>query len=265
MFKVTHLLLPGLTVLAMVLTYANSGPIALATDAASPAATSQQAAQISNLQARGDREIDRRLASLNEVATKINLLLKLTPNEKTALTTQIQGQITSLTALKAKIDADTDLTTLRTDLQSVVKSYRIYAVYIPEIHILAAADRLDSVIDQLTKLQATLQTDIQSEQAQEQSVSLMESEISIIQSKLADAKLQSQNVTKLAASLTPQGYPTNKFAMQGARADLQAGQQDLVAALQQAKLIIQRLKLLGVKKPASASASSSAASTSAQP
>src|SRR5260221_6677463 len=107
---------------------------------ATPPATTRGAAKalaaqedkMARLKTRAENEIDRRVAGLTKLIDRINGIQRLSADQKTTLVSQLQAEISALNSLKAKIASDTDIATLRTDVQSIVKSYRIYALFIPK-------------------------------------------------------------------------------------------------------------------------------------
>lgn len=199
-----------------------------------------------NLKERADKEIDRRVASLTKLISRINDMKRVTADQKTTLTTQVQNAITSLTALKAKIDADTDITTLQTDVKSVITEYRVYALLIPEIEIIAAADRELDLSDKLSSISGKLQARIQDAQSKGKDVSSLQTMLSDMQAKISDSKTQAQNAINTVSALTPEGFPNNKPILQSARPMIKTSHEDLVAAGKDAKSIIQGLRALGV-------------------
>jgi hypothetical protein len=221
-------------------------PVVFAQKPATKAAAAQDAL-ISRLKTRADAEITRRVDALTALLTKINAMKRLTSDQKTAFSNGIQSQITSLNTLKTKIDADTDIATLRTDVQSIVKAYRIFALYLPQVNILSHADRILSVVDQMNAVSAKLQTRIDEVQAAGKDTSAMKSLMTDRASKLTDATTQANNAITAVVSLTPDGYPGNKTAMQGARGMLQTARQDLVKALQDMQQIRELLRRAGIQ------------------
>lgn len=201
-----------------------------------------------SLKARADREIARRVENLNGLIGRINSTKKLTLDEKTTLAAQVQSEITDLTALKTKIDADTDAAAIKTDVKSVVASYRIYALFLPKIQLLAAADRLAGTADRISSVSAQLQQRVTDLQKIGVDTTALQASLSDMQSKVADAKTQSQNAIALVLPLVPAGYPANKSVIQNARTLLQKGQQDLVAAVKDAKSVLQATKVEKAKE-----------------
>lgn len=203
--------------------------------------------QITCIKSRADQEIDRRVASLNKLISKVNEVKKVSDSQKNTFIAQIQSEISSLNALKSKIDADTDVSILRTDSKSIFGSYRIYLLFIPRTNILVAADRMSQIADDMSQLVQKLQVRIQQAQSQGKDVSAMQASLTDMQAKLADAKTQYQNAENLVTSLVPdQGNKTNltsnNTAIQNAKTDIKTGAQDLKAARDDAESIVRSLK-----------------------
>jgi hypothetical protein len=204
-------------------------------------ATTRVENHIDNLKARAEKELTRRLNALNKLATSLQNVKRLSADQKTTMIADVQTQITSLTALQTKINQDTDEATLKADVQSIVKSYRIYALYMPKIEILVAADKILSTNDTLTTLATVLQTQITSAQTKGQDVTALNALLADMQAKIADAKTQSQNAITTVTPLTPDGYPANKTSLTSARDMLKVARSDSRAALADAKKIIKSL------------------------
>lgn len=222
-------------------------------------ASARGAQRITNVKTRAEEEIDRRIAALNKLLTRLGNIKKLTADQIASFTTQIQAEITSLTALRAKIDADTDLATLLTDRKSIVSSYRVYVVFMPQIGLLAAADRMDTVALQMSSISAKLQTRIQTAQTNGKNVTALQAALTDLQSKLADEKVQTAAVVTEVVPLTPAGYPGNKTVILDARSKIKAGEADLKASRQDIKTIILGLRSFNTKLTVSGAPSGTSA------
>ena len=140
-------------------------------------------------------EIDRRVSSLNGLTNLINQIRKISDAQRVTLLTQVQIEVGQLTDLKSKIEAEIDATNLKSEKQSVVDLYRIYALFVPKIQIIANADKVISISDALiTKTSDTT-----------------------LQKIISDSKTKAQDVLGLVISLTPEGYPGNKTSLTKAR------------------------------------------------
>lgn len=200
-----------------------------------------QANRLQLIISKSDSAIAQRLTSLQDASTKINGLVKLSSAQKTQFTGEITTDINGLTSLKTKIDADTDVTTARADYKTIFTTYRIYAEFLPQVHLLVASDTMDVTADKLSDLATKLQARIQAAGNPSNLTSLL----SDMQAKIADARTQYSNVQSQVTSLTPQSYdndPTGTTAtLKNARSEIQTGASDLKAALADAKQIISSL------------------------
>lgn len=206
---------------------------------------SNQAAKIVKIKTRAEAEIDKRLASLNSALAKISTAKKLPESDKANFSAQIQAATSKLNALRAKIDADTDLAILRTDAKSIFNDFRVYAVFLPQIHLLAAADTMEVTADNLTTLAGKLQVRLQAAQSKGKDVSQLQTLLTDTQAKIADAKTQYSAVINEVIFLTPTSYPGSNATLKDARAKIKVGTQDLRAARQDAKQIVAGLKAMG--------------------
>ena len=212
---------------------------------------------------KGDKEIDRRVQALGELNTRIDAMQRVTANFKQTLTTNIQNQITGLNQLKTKIDADTDVATLKVDVKTITDSYRIYMLVMPQARIAASADREVTLITMMNQLGAKLQARISAAQSAGSNVSALLAALTDMSTKLSDASTQSQAAVSVSAGLAPDAgdktkQTQNAAALKTARADVQVAQKDLVAARKDAETIVKGLKSL----PAvSASATTTVSST----
>jgi|SRR3989344_3240665 len=196
---------------------------------------------------RANREIDRRIKNLTALGARISEAKKISADAKASFKGTIQAEITSLTGLKAKIAVDTDSVTLKADVQSITKSYRIYALIMPQIAILAHADRVLTIADAMTVLAAKLQTRIAEAQSAGQNITLAQAKLSDLNEKIGDARAEAQASMALVTSLTPDNgdrtkMQSNTQALQDARAKLRVAQTDLEKARKDARDIVKIVK-----------------------
>jgi len=226
---------------ALALSTLLSTPLALA---ASPIPTPNAAARLTAVQTKGDADINARLTSLNTLISKLGETKKLTTDQQTALTTEMQGEVTSLTALKTKLDADTDLATARADFATIFSAHYIYAFYLPRVERIVAADaELDSVTT-LGTLATTLQSYIDQAQTAGNDVTALQAKLNEMKSKTTDAETLAQTALDSLRPLTASGYPANKTTIQTAGTTLKTGRIDLETARSDAKSLVASLKLL---------------------
>jgi hypothetical protein len=205
---------------------------------------------------RGDTEIDRRTKALTDLNTRIQAMQKVTDTFKTGISASITNEVNTLATLKAKIDADTDLATLKTDIQSITASYRVFALVLPQGRIAAAADREVTLVSMMSTLGTKLQARIATAQQGGATTTAMTSALTDMATKLQDAQTQAEASVTASASLAPDGgdktkMAANAAALKTARADLAAAQKDLVAARADVTTIVKGLAKLSATTSAS--------------
>lgn len=226
----------------------------------------QQAAMMQKILTTANTEITARINSLNDLISKINSIKNVSAADKASITLTTQNEISTMTALKAKIDTDTGTTTLRADLKSITADYRIYALIEPQLEILTAADRIDQIISLMATVQTKLQTRITALQSAGKDASALIATLADVSAKITDAQTQSSSAVSLTASLTPdQGDATvaaaNAAAIKSARADIKTGNSDLQAAYKDLNSIVFGIKGLTPKASLSATTTVSASTT----
>lgn len=204
----------------------------------SAAKQSLEQTKITDLSARGAKEIDRRIAALTALKTKISGLKKLTADQKADLTGQIQANIVELTALKTTISADTTLADLQKDVKTIVSDYRIFALFMPKVNLLASCDRANEVVDSLTALSAKLQTKVTTAKTAGKDVTALQNSLDDMNSQIATAKTKISGAIAVVTPLDPSGYPGNKTQLQSARSELNAARKNLATARADAATVI---------------------------
>ena len=224
------------------------------------ASTTAESAKADKAKGKADQEIARRIAALNAVLARVDAMVKVSDQVKANLKTNVQNEVSGFTQLQAKIDADADLSTLKTDVQSVTQSYRIFMLVIPQARITAAADRMATVINMMGELGTKLQARINSAKAAGSDTAALEAALADLGTKLTSAQGHAQTAVGDVISLAPDNgdktvEASNDAAIKNGKDELKSGTSDLTAARKDIATII---KGLGSLK-ASASASTTVA------
>jgi hypothetical protein len=215
-------------------------------------AKANAAARLAKIVTRSDTAITSRITALNALVTKTQALKNVSDSAKTNISSQAQANISGLTSLKAKIDADTDAATALGDEKTITASYRIYALVIPQGYIVASADRVATVGGMLNTLGAKFQTRITADQAAGKDVSALNTALADMTAKVSAAEAQAAAAQNSVASLTPDHgdktmLASNTAALKAARADIKTATADLKAAREDAGTIVKGIKALGTK------------------
>ncbi len=204
------------------------------------------------LRERVNQEIERRVEALNKISNRVELMKKVSDDEKSNISNIVNLQIENLSNLRAKIEADSDRATLKDDAQSIAKSYRIFALVIPQATILAAADRIKIIAEGMITIGVKLQTRIDALSQAGKDVSALSALLADYNGKIADAKVQADSAISIASALKPDSgdqtiFEANKKALVDARVKIKAGTDDLKAARKDAENIFKGIVDFGVK------------------
>lgn len=167
----------------------------------------QQQKQQNNLdqvKRRVDKEIARRIDRLNKLLQRIQNDQKLTSDEKSNLSADIQSDITGLTNLKSKVDSDTDMATLRSDAKQVVTKFRVFEIAVPKTRLLIIIDNLQSVVTRISGFTPKIQDLINNLKSQGKDVTQLQSSLDDINGKLTalNDKLSSDKSIVLGVTLS---------------------------------------------------------------
>lgn len=195
--------------------------------AATTTATST-AKKVEKMQTQETKMIDVRIDSLNKLATRIQGLRNISEPQKASIVTQIQALISGMNALKEKVQTEASTTVLKGYRDELTKNYRVYALAIPQLNILAAADRITSIADAMSIVGVKLTQRLGS------STDATTKALSDLASRITSAKTLAQDAVGLVAPLLPDQGDKDKMSanlktMKDARAKLKEAQKEIVA------------------------------------
>jgi len=207
----------------------------------------RQEGNMEKLKEKSEKAIERRIESLEKLIDRISEMKKLSATDKTSLTSEVQAEIDSLKALLVEIQADADLENLKTDAKSIVDSHRIFALFIPKIQILGAADRMFSIADQMSSQAARLETKINEAEASGNNVTDLDSLLSDMKTKIEEAKSKANEASAAVENLKPEDFDKDEtlVTLKDARQMVVDALKDLNEARQDARKIIIGLLKLG--------------------
>jgi hypothetical protein len=232
-------------------------------------ASAALAARITTITDRADQEITRRVNALNALNARVVAMVRLSATDKNNLSSSIQSQITAMNTLQTQISADAaanNTSSLKTAVQSITASYRIFMLILPQGTIEAAADRALTIVGIMNDVATKFSVRIQAAQSAGNNVTAAQTTLVDLNTKVSDANTQTTAATAEVASLAPDNgsstiMASNTAALKDARSKIQAAQQDFIAARVDAETIIKDLAAFKVSAAASTTVS---ASTSAE-
>ena len=194
----------------------------------------------------GTTEIDKRITSLNALITRVQSLKNVSDSDKTSLVASLNAEISTLTTLKTSIASDNSTTTLKTDVQSAIGGNRVYALVIPKIDILAATDRITTIVGMMNTVESKITTRLSETPSLSGNVSV-QTALTDFNAKISDAGTQAVAATSEISGLVPDNgnktiLASNTATLKDARTKIQAAQKDLIAARQDIATLLQLLK-----------------------
>jgi hypothetical protein len=218
---------------------------------------------------RADAEITRRINALNALSTRVNAMAKVSASDKASLSSTITTQIAAMNTLEAQIAVDAaanSTTSLKADIQSITKSYRIFALVIPQGAIEAASDRVLDISGMFTTLSGELQARITDAQNAGANMSTSVAALADMNTQITNVQIQANAAVSETASLQPDNgdatiMASNTAALQDARTKIKAAQADLTAARADAGTIVKALLAVKVSAAASSTTSVSGSAT----
>ncbi len=235
---------------------ANTGATTGTTATNASASVTLSATVTARAKTKADTEITRRITALTALNTRVQAMTKVTAQFQANLAASIQTQITNLTTLKAKIDADTDGATLKADVQSVTGSYRVYALILPQARIAAAADREATIANMLAGLGSKLQARIQAAQTAGADITTIDAALVDMAAQIQTGQASAQAAVTATGTLTPDNgdktlMAANNAALGTGRADIKTAQTDLTAARKDVDTILKGLHTIEASAAAS--------------
>jgi hypothetical protein len=199
------------------------------------------------LRAAGDCEINRRFVTLDGLTYLVNHSTVLTAQDKTDLLTggsvnpaSFASEHAGLTTLKASIDADTTIPTLRTDIGKIAPGYRVYLLVVPKTHLVSAADGAAKTSARFVPLASELQNLITQAKDDGKDVTAAQIKLDDLNAKVGQANGLIAPVVGKLMPLSPADWNSGaaKSVMQTARQSLHSARTLLVDARQDAHQII---------------------------
>lgn len=192
---------------------------------------------LSAIKARCDAAIDARQATINNLTSAVGASEHLADGNRSALDGQLASAGSGLTALRTKIDADTDRATLVADCRAIVSQYRIYLVLAPKTRLVIAADRGLAATDAATKAEPRITDAIAKAEGlpaliPADKVADAKARDADLVAKVADASSRMSGLADQLVPLTAQQYNDGTAGpiIDNARQALEAARTDLVNA-----------------------------------
>ena len=193
---------------------------------------SSTAAHIQSGITKGNEMIQQRIDSLNTLISRIQGMKKVSDSDKATVVTSLQAEITDMNSLQTTLDSSTSTTTVKGEVSSITKSYRVYMLVLPQAQIVAAADRILDIASSLNAIQTKIDARLASTTLSASTTSAVQTSLATFSAKISDATTQANAAVSEVSVLKPDNGNTtlaasNKTALKDARSKIVAAQKDL--------------------------------------
>ena len=203
-------------------------------------------ASVEKLQAFGNCEINRRFATLTALSAKITSSKVMTSAHAATLQSEIGSTRAGLTALKATIDAETNLPALRVDITKIATQFRVYLLVVPQVHLTNASDGVLASQSKFATINTNLAARIAAAKAAGKDTTAAQVDLDAMNKADAAAVALASPLAGKLLPLTPADYNggTAGPIITAARADLAKAVADVKAAVADANACRTALKAL---------------------
>lgn len=199
-------------------------------------------AKLTAIQASAAAKTSARITALNAAIPKITADKALTDADRSAILATLNADLAAMKSLAAKIAADTDTATARTDYSSIFTGYRIYVVALPQAHFAAAADALtDTVIPRLTAAESKLAAALAGKRASKSTPEL-QAKLADMTTQISAVKAAADGTAAKALAVTPSDFNADHAVMAPIRAAIVSAHAAAKLARADAKAILAALK-----------------------
>ena len=209
--------------------------------AASPGKAATAQAKLAAEKQLATSRIQGRLNTLHALSLAVQDSKYLTSDEQGTLGKQISSDLSGLTALKAKVTAETTIAGVRTDEVAMVDDFRVYLLMAPQVRLTEALAAESDAAGTLQKAYVAL-SDLLTKQSSD-GTSTQKSELASLQSDItaAQAAIGNEVATVLAIQPGPNASAIQS-ALAPARSAVKAAHADLLKARGEAEALRGSLK-----------------------
>jgi hypothetical protein len=185
---------------------------------------------LTTIQQKAASAIAQRLTSLSKAIATVNGSSVISAADKATLLGTLNGDVTGLTALGAKIAADTTAQQAATDYKTIFTGYRVYALALPQAHFAMATDALTgTVVPKLTDAQTKLAALLAGVDSGKNTPAV-QAAMADLATQLAGIGTATSGLSATVLAYTPAQYDANHALLSSARQSLVTARADAKGA-----------------------------------
>lgn len=210
--------------------------------------------RVNQLRRMGETMIDRRIKALEKAIDRVEASNRVDQSDRDAVIADLNANISSLNSLKASIQVNEDIESLRAQVRSIVTDYRIYLVVIPRSRGLLGAGRAEAVMARLNGISVKVGNFINKAKELGYDTAEIEAIFADYKSKLATAQAKIEEALAEFESMKPGEDPaTTKDRLEKGKAALREAREILKASRDDLKRIVELFRAMKKANPESTS------------
>jgi len=210
--------------------------------APSGSSSSTDAGRLHEIQARAKAAIDARLHSLNFAIAAVKANRVITDADKDTLLNTLNGDVSGLTALEAKIQGDTTVAQAEADYKTIFSGYRVYALALPQVLFAAATDDItQAVLPHLNDADSRLTT-LLNGKYKDKDTPPVQAAMKDLAAQINAITVSTKGLSAQVLAYTPAQWNANhgilgppRQTLRTARADVRTGRADIAFVVAQIK------------------------------
>jgi hypothetical protein len=162
-----------------------------------------------------------RLGDLNARVTLVKQTPWLTAADGSSLLSELNGEISGLGPLATTIQAEQSVTAFRTEAAAILSEYRVYALVLPQVHLVRATDQVTQVIlPDLESAQSLLGQQIQLAGQLHKNISATAAPMSDLATQIGALQTATNGLSAKMLAFTPAQWNANPSLWIGPRGQL---------------------------------------------
>jgi hypothetical protein len=179
-----------------------------------------------------------RLGDLKARVTLVQGTSWLSATDRSALLSELNSEISGLDALATTIQAETSVAAFRTEAAGILSQFRVYALVVPQVHLVRATDEVTTVIlPDLQAAQTLLGQQIQLAGQQHKDTSATAALMSDLATQVTNLQAVTNGLSAKLLALTPAAWNTDHSVLIPLRQQLGSGRVDAGHALSDIKAV----------------------------
>ena len=188
------------------------------------------------MQASVDAAVKKRLVTIDRLTTALAARSHVSDAHRATLSSTYTSDTSGLTAVDAKVQADTTCGQAVADGRTVVTDYRVYLLLVPQTHLVAASDTGTYAAGQLSATEPKVQAAIDA-LTDPQEKATAQAKLDDLTAKVDAATASLSGIADAMLALKPSDIPAQLATIDGYRAKVASARQDLRQAIADAKAL----------------------------